>query len=503
MSLAYRPPSVTITEEVSPQTSASLATPAVPCLVGVAQGFQTRTDQFVLSGTSPIPLPGLPSDSILSSVTSVLDAFDPSKGAVDGSGYVLTTDYTISTVNGTITRVSAGGIVDGTVVNVTYEYLPANYYQPVELFDLASIEQRFGTALTSDGNGINSAISYAASISFDNGASSIVMQPLFKLTTASDPDSIRLQPTATDVANVTTWAQTLYSLRSNDDVNLIVPIIGQSDTNVGDATVLSVFQAVQDHVRYMLTQNQYIVSIFGEDRSASATVATPATLQAHAAILAGRYAGLVAQQTVLLSPAKFTKSLPTSGASIVLGGQYVASALMGALAARQVSQSLTRQFISGFNSILDPRGLQDKNTDAASGLLVLEQKGQNIQVRHAITLDNSSAATRELSVVRAKHRMIESISDTIDQQIIGKIVADGNAVTTVETTVTGVLNGLRSNKDIVDYGNVSARLLALDPTTIEVKFTYRPSFPINYVNVSFSIDLTSGNVTPIDSTTTS
>lgn len=500
MSLAYRPPSVTITEEVSPQTSSSLAAPAVPCLVGVAQGFQTRTDQFVLSGTSATTLPGLPDNAKLQNVTSVVDAFDPSKGAIDGSGYVATSDFTVSAANATITRKADGAIADGTVVNVTYAFVPDNYYEAIRLYDLASIEARFGPALTSDGQGIHSPLSYAAAIAFENGASDIVLQPLFTLTTPADPSSVRKQPTPTDVSAPATWSTTLQALRSNDDVNLITPVVGQSDTNVGDATLLSIFQVVQDHIRYMQTQDQFIIAVFGEDRSASNSVATAATLRSHATTLKGRYGGLVAEQTVLLSPAKFSKSLPTAGTSIVIGGQYAAAALMGAVASRAVSSSLTRKYLSGLNSILDPRGLQDKNTDAASGLLVLEQKGQNIQVRHAITLDDSSSARQELSVVRAKHRMIESLRDTVDSQIVGQIVADDQAVGKVETTITSVLSRLRQVGDIVDYANVSARLLTNEPTTIEVKFSYRPAFPINYVNIAFSIDLNTGAVSTTTTT---
>jgi hypothetical protein len=46
----------------------------------------------------------------------------------------------------------------------------------------------------------------------------------------------------------------------------------------------------------------------------------------------------------------------------------------------------------------------------------------------------------------------------------------------------------------VDYSGVEAKLVSLDPTTIQVRFSYRPSFPLNYVDVKFSIDMTAGTV---------
>jgi hypothetical protein len=140
MALAYRPPSVSINEVVTPNVAPLLAAPAQICLIGLSQGYQQRTDQFVLTGTNPIALPRLPQDSILQSVESVKDAIDPAKGASDGSGYTATTDYTVSLVNGAITRTATSNIADGALVNVTYRYVVSNYYEPIRLNDFGSIE---------------------------------------------------------------------------------------------------------------------------------------------------------------------------------------------------------------------------------------------------------------------------------------------------------------------------------------------------------------------------
>jgi hypothetical protein len=495
MALAYRQPGVTVEEVVTPSVSPLIAAPALISLVGLAQGYQTRTDQFYLTGTSAVPLPGLPANAQVQSVDAVTDALDPSKGAADGSGYVVTTDYTVSTANGTITRVGAGGIADGALINVTYKYVPADYYLPVRCYDLSTIENRYGTAYNADATAINSPVSYAAAVAFENGASSIVIQPLFKRTTANDPNSVRLQPNATEAAALTTWQQTLYALRDIEDINIIVPVVGQSQANVGDSNQLAIFQAVQDHESFMAQSDQYIVGLFGEDSSASNSVAQRSTIQTHAATLRGRYGGKYAEQNVLINTSKFSRSLPVSTGTLSVGGQYVAAALAGMLASRPVSSSLTRKVISGFLNVQDPRDNNQKNEDAATGLMVIEAKRGVVVVRHAITLDQENSARRELSVVRAKHRMIESVRDTLDTQIIGNVVADGNAEDIVKQTVIGVLEILRQQRDLVDYTGVQARLLSLDPTTIQVRFSYRPSFPLNYVDVQFSIDMTGGTVT--------
>ena len=493
MALAYRQPGVTVEEEVSPTISPLLAAPGLLCLVGPSQGYQTRTDQFVLSGTTPVALPGLPAGATVQAVLSVKDALDPTNGAADGSGYVLTTDYTVSTANGTITRVGAGGIADNTLVVVTYTYIPENYFTPIRLYDQGSVESRFGSSLNSTGTAINSPLSYAAGIAFENGASSVVCLPLFARDTPGDPDTAASQPDATETAALATWQDTLFVLRDIEDINIIVPVIGQSTPNVGDATQVSLFGAIQDHIYFMANQDQYIVAVLGEDSSASNTVAQKATIRSHAATLRSRYNGVVAEQTVLLNISKLTRALPSAiGTKLTLGAQYAAAAVGGMLASRPVSSTLTRQAIAGFLEINDYRDLDDKNTDGATGLFVLEQKGYNIFVRHGVTLDNSNSAKRELSVVRAKHRTVESVRDTLDRQIVGQIVADGNATSIVRTTVIGVLEQLRVQRDIIDYSGVEARFTSLDPTTIQVRFSYRPAFPVNYINVVFSLDLSAG-----------
>lgn len=506
MSLAYTPPGVSVSEIVTAQISPLLSASALICLVGLTQGYQTRTDQFVLSGTSPVALPGLPVGATVSAVNSVKDSLNPSNGASDGSGYVLTTDYT--TTGGTITRVNSGAIADGTLINVTYQYIPSDYYEPIRLYDLGSIESRFGSGLDPTGTTISSPISYAASIAFENGTDSIVIQPLFKRATPGDPTTARAQPnsnsssTAGSYANPSTWADTLYVLRDIEDINVIVPVIGQSQANVTDSSELAVFDAVQDHCQFMASQDQYIVSILGEDSSASSSVAQKATLQSHANTLRGRYGGALAAQTVLVSPSKFTRALPGFGQSITIGGQYAAAAVSGMLASRPTSSALTRKVVSGIDNVTDARSLNEKNADAAAGLFVIESKNGNVLVRHAITLDQTNSARRELSVVRAKFRMIESVRSTLDRNIVGQIIADGNAPGIVSSTVSAVLEQLRLAQDIVSYSAVDSRLLSLDPTIIQVRYSYRPSFPLNNVAVQFSIDFATGSVTASDTTLT-
>lgn len=490
--MAYTPPGVTVTEYSEPVVNPLLAVPASVCLVGRAQGYQLKTDAVTLSGTTAVVLPGVPTDATMTSgsIVSVMDASNP---GIAPSGYVNNDDYDFNASAKTIARDASGSIPDNSTVYVTYKYTVKDYYYPIRLSNLADIEDRFGTAYNDAGTAINSRLTYAAQLAFENGAQDLVLLPLFY-----NNSGTRQEPNNTQAASASTWASNFEALRDLNDVNVIVPVVGQSESNVGDAAQLSIIQALQDHIKFMKTEQQYIMGVVGEDSSASSSVAQKSTLISHATTLAQRYGGDLAEQMIFVSPSKFTRAVPSVlGGTIAVGGQYAAAAIAGMIAGRPVSASMTRKTISGFQSVADFRTKAEKNADATAGLLVIEQRGQLVLIRHAITLDTAGgSAKREIGIVRAKHRVIESVRDTLEAQVIGQVVADNDAPLVVKTAVTNVLSELRSAGDIINFGDVQARILTIDPTHVEVRFSYRPAFPINYITVGFSLDLTTGVTTP-------
>jgi hypothetical protein len=90
--------------------------------------------------------------------------------------------------------------------------------------------------------------------------------------------------------------------------------------------------------------------------------------------------------------------------------------------------------------------------------------------------------------------MIESLRDTLDS-LIGEVIADDTAPGVVASAIRNVLEALRGAGDLVAYSDIQARTTSLDPTIIEVRFSYRPAFPINYINIVFSLDLTTQTLT--------
>lgn len=384
------------------------------------------------------------------------------------------------------------GNADAGQVRVVYQSTPADYYLPTRCFSSADVEDKYGPALDTTG-AISSPVTLAASIAFNNGAPDLVVQALFHVDTNT---SLKSPGAISDVAtNLTDWKNTLANLRDIEDINILVPLVSSAGGSTTDNHVLTIFQAIGDHFDYMAANNQYLIAICGEDATVTGNVADKSVLQGHALSLQNE---LHSEGFVLVSPARFQYANPVTGTGTLLGGQYAAAAVSGMLGSRGIQETLTHKQVGSLVGVSDFRSEMDKNADAAAGLLVVEDRRGIIRVRHAVTVAVNNINTRELSVVRAKHYMIETVLGQIEDQIIGQTPADGNAPFVVELTIIDVLERMVSEGAIVTYQDIQARQTTTDPTRIEVQFSYLPAFPLNYVDVKFAINTASGTIETTD-----
>lgn len=487
-----------------------LASPNDVLLVGPTLGYQTYTEKVTLTtaGTQ-VKLPFLatlnansPGSANLvkigaaSPIVSVNNYASPLE-----KGYKETTDYTVGS-NSIGISASGSSITNNTVVLVTYTWVPSTYYFPQRFESIGAIEQAYGSSLDSTGTTINSPLSFAAAVCLANGSGSVILQPLFK--NESDPPgptTPKLQPTAAQIMETSSWSDSLeLSQGYVENVDFVVPIVGQSMTDGSDAAQLAIYQQIQKYLVSIGQDEVYAIAIFGDDSSASTTVAQQNTIRSNATALKSSYGGVLNQQMVYVNTSNFQIALPNSSAStpanfLAVGGQYMAAAVAGAISGRPISSSMTRKSLTGFTSVLDSRTLANKNADAEKGLLVVEQIGGNVRVRHGITLDSTTAARSEISVVRAKFNLISSIKATLEDQIIGQIIADANSPFVVRSAIAAVLSALQSRGAILDYSQINAEISGINPTIITASFSYRPAFTLNYINISFSLDLTAQTVT--------
>lgn len=444
----------------------------------------------------------LPADSTAHTVKNATTADTTVTAAAYQKGTTTDLDYIITGSGGStaISR-SAGSTTmgvstDALQVKVTYTATPFDYWLPTRCFSQNDVENKFGPAFDNSGNILNP-VSYAALLAFQNGAPTVIVQALFSINDFSQ----NANPTGT----LEDWQNTLVTLYDIEDLNVIVPVIATTNlvTSPTDGLNLSILQAVQDYLNYMQLQNeQYIIAITGEDSTVSG-LASKTTLRSHAQSLA---AGAPSESVVLVSPGSYQVANPVTGSLFNIGGQYAAACVAGMLGRYSIQAPLTRQQVASILALGESRSRQDQNADGAAGLLVIatqRNNPSNIQVRHAITVDRTTADHSELSVVRSKYYMLSILAQTLDQGVIGQIVIDQNATFRIQLVVENVLDALLQQGVIFGYDTVQCRIDPNSPTTIDVQFSYTPNYPLNNISISFSVNQSTGVVFSTTASSTS
>ena len=478
-----------------------------------AKATKTEVPEKITFEKEPTTLPFLAAlpGSELVKVLSVYSATNPAEpSGSEGKGFAEGTSWKVD--GNAVIRISGGGITANQLVNITYTYVPAGYYNPIRLFGVSEVVSRFGSPEARNANcELESPLSLGAQKAFEAGASNVILQPLFNLVgEATEPEydengfiTNAEYPTPTAVSTATTWGKTLKALDHVQAIDLITPIVGQGNAEgkVNDGIVSSIIKEVLGYELKRAGEEQFIFGVFGEDGTSGEALA--ATIYTHAQGVRSYAGGALASHNVLVNINNLGISL-TEGNEVSVGAQYLAAAVAGAMASRPVASSLTRKGITGFTKVKTLKTTTQKNEDAEEGLMVIEQiqTGQ-IRCRHAITLDtNHGAARSEVSVVRAKFLMIESVKETLENQIIGQIIADGNSPIIVRSAIVGVLSALQSAGDLVDFKTPVVALATTEPTTITASFSYRPAFTLNYIDIAFSLDLSSQTVSIVENSQT-
>jgi hypothetical protein len=188
---------------------------------------------------------------------------------------------------------------------------------------------------------------------------------------------------------------------------------------------------------------------------------------------------------------------------IEVAGYYLAAAAAGVMTSLPVQIPLTRKQIRGFAGIPTAKRATltptNKNLWSSAGVMVAEiDRNGRLIIRHGTSSDPTSVLTREMSLVRAKDAMVTLIHDTVDSAgLVGSSIDEETPIR-VKGVMAGCLETLVDVGVIVGYLDLKVRQLVGDPTVIEVKFQYKPAYPLNYIVVSFNINTLTGETTLID-----
>lgn len=481
----YQEPGVYVSANSDGVVVATGAPETIVTLVGISRGYQTKTQALQISNSNQNLLePG------------VLDNSDPSPDLVvrksDGTILTAGTDYDVAFGSGPTAytqikrHTSATSIAAGDTVLVSYSYANDEFYLPKTFDDFSTIESIYGPSFVSvapttpTDTQVASPLSLAARVAFENGAGTVIC--------------LAVEPVDVDNTLRDRFAQAYAKLANDPAVTMIVPVFSPGAQNgaaytsgiqgfINDAKVHCVNQSGDGYNRIAIfgLDTVYDDSSTGFDDIAQATDSN---------------------RMMMAFPNRLNAYNPNLGVTTEVGGQYLAAAYAGRFALNPVNRGLTQIQISSFTGI--PQDLRAemtrtfKNTLSAAGVAVTEVGLNNALVcRHGTSTDPSDLVTTEVSITRSGDTLFGLVSNGLRAaDLVGDPIDDEMTIR-VKGIVTGILESALASNIIRGYPILQVRQQALpsgNPTAIEVQFAWQPFLPLNFILVSFSLDLTTGDI---------
>ena len=472
----YQVPGVYVQPVNTPTPSVAQLSADIIAVVGPAQGWLSNTEGDVLSTSTPVTL----QKSGINVATIIIT--DAANNVQASSGYVVNqTGSGVSTVT-TVQLAQGSPMSSSQVYYITYSYTDQNYYTPQYFTDQQALFNTFGAPFTAAG-GISSPLSLAGMLALQ-GASVVVIMPT--------------QDTG-GVATRTGLSTAYATLEAIGGIDLIVPLpVGISGTVAVPGDVPGVAADIAAHcaatsdpsVGYSRT------AILGFDTTVSVGPDTVAE-------------STVSERVLLVWPNAYGYYNGQAQQTLSVGGFYAAAKLAATLASQPVNRGLTRKIVAGFagipNSILSTMTVPLKNQYSAAGVAVIEpaQGTQALWCRHGTTTLPTNAMTRELSLVRCGDAILQEFLLTYAQSgIIGDPITS-SLLDIIESLATGALETLQGEGTIQGYTTPATAQDPNSPDVVNVSFGYSPSYPLNYLYVTYGINTATGTITPATSASTS
>jgi hypothetical protein len=476
----YLPPGVYVNPVNGPQLAVNSALPTAIGLFGLTVGFRSFIQSIPINPDSNSDTPAINQTLAKSGIhTATVMVTNPNSGQV----YTLNTDYTIVSVGGTngtsnalytISRVISGHISAGVVVQVSYQYTDPSYYNPQIFYTYADVVTAYGAPFNTTTGAVQSELTLGAKIAFLNGAYQI-------MTVAVNPAN----PSSPDVGD---YYNALNSFYDQALVAIVVCCNG---------SMQPLQQLIQEHVDQQSANRFERRAIIGMDGTVTPVPSSQRIINAEE---------LLDERIALISPATYNYYSEELSNSIILGGQFLACALAGMVMNMSLAQPLTHKIITGFSGVAEIVPDGQKSYESENGLMVIEMappSGQLIWVRHGVTTNNSDLLSREWSIIGQQDAMVYQLRAYLnDANLIGQPIYDYTLIN-VKAAVEAGLQSLKVNSLIYDYTGLSVRQLLTNPDVLEVSFSWQPSFPLNYIVLTFGISLSSGDIATTGASPTS
>jgi hypothetical protein len=482
----YRPPGVYVDAGATPTITTAGIDPTTVVLIGNGVGFHTfsETVSFASATTATLTKKGI------NPATIVVTGFITDPGAPSQSiphTFVVNDDYDITTdttdgADNSVTTIAkdSGGDIESAYpeVTVNYQYTDTTYHALNLFEDYSSFTDLYGPALDATTGEIISPLSLAAQVAILNGATRIY--------------AIALGTTGT-VQEKFGAAYSLLSA-SNTDANVVIPLWD----GVTDGTVIQgMLQTLKAALLADATNAILRTAIVGFDSGYAPTPTNVANLAL----------ATVSERMIITWPNQLQFYNGTQASTTTVDGFYLAAACGGLLAAQAPQVPLTKKAPQGFvglsAAVRQGLTVAVRNQLSEAGAPVVEVNRANaLIVRHGVTTNFAGGVlTREISLVRARDALYNLLQDTLNNAgLVGEAI-DPQTPMKVKGIVAGALETAKSSNLFNSYRDLAVRQQIAptgDPTIIEVRFMYAPSYPLNYVLAQFSVDTTTGSVTATD-----
>lgn len=365
------------------------------------------------------------------------------------------------------------------IVQVSYRYTDPEYFDVTAHYDYDDVRDHYGEPYDATGN-IQSEITLAAKFAFLNGASTV-------LTCAVDREAV--YPAGSSNAGQTKALAECYQDaldRLSDESQIAIVVCASGNPDYHDM--------IQAHVNFQSQLRYERRAVLGID-GGNAIIPSSSRVEIVKPLQDRRLA--------LISPSQFDHFAPELGQRIKLGGQFVAAAVAGRSVSQIASMPLTRKTISGFYGPTtdDTSREAEKDNETQYGLMVVEKtRNSRVQVRHGVTTDPSEILTREWSIIGQQDVMVYRVRDYLDADgLIGMPIYDTTLIQ-VKASAESALESLVRDQIIVGYQNLKVRQLSTLPDVIEVRYEWKPAYPLNYILVRYSVAVMTGDVTVSEGT---
>ena len=413
-------------------------------------------------------------------IASSLAMTDNSTGKVVPSGTMGVTPTGSWTVNGTTLTIS--GFPVNTWLNATYNYPSAAFNTVYQFSDFNTLQSTFGAPFTyiSGTASVNSPISLASYLAFQNGAQLLSCV----LVSGGTPDNF---------FSVISGAIT----NAGSAIDVLVPLYYDSQYNTS-VTSSGLYPAISNWLNAQANNGIYQRAFLGLDSSVTNTSVNTQggllnTVKNITANIPNTRLALVAPDQITINPGLNSATGLATG-TVNIAGYYLAAALAGTFVGQtDVYVPITRKQVNGFSSIPNQISTADSNSLQAYGSTVVRQERDGtMYIRHGLTTNTTNWLTQEISINAIGDRLADRVQYTLEQSgIIGGVMTP-NTLATLQTIVASVLIQAQTDNLIQSYQNLTYTVVP--PTSVNVTFQYSPTYPLNYVNVNFSLNAQTGSL---------